>query len=72
MAKAVVKWFSPQKGWGFLVDSELSDKDIFVHYSAISMEGFKTLKEGDEVDYDLISSDRGPQASNVKLSQKVK
>jgi len=58
-----VKWFSDAKGYGF-IESE-SGKDVFVHHSAIKMEGFKTLSEGQEVEFDEASGPKGPQATNV-------
>jgi CspA family cold shock protein len=61
--KGVVKWFDADKGYGFL--SSEDGKDIFVHFSAIQSEGYKTLQEGDQVVFDVKSSDRGPQAANV-------
>ena len=63
MAKGKVKWFNNQKGYGFVV----SDKgnDVFVHYSVIQGDGYKTLKEGEEVEYELIQSEKGEQAKNV-------
>jgi CspA family cold shock protein len=58
-----VKWFSPQKGYGFI---ELDgSKDVFVHYSAIQSSGFKTLQEGQEVEFELVEGQKGPQAANV-------
>lgn len=63
--KAVVTWFNDSKGYGFLRSPE-HDRDIFVHYPAIQGEGFKTLAEGQEVDFDLIDGPKGPQASNVR------
>ena len=63
MNKGTVKWFNNQKGYGFITDSE--GKDIFVHYSAIQCDGFKTLEEGDSVTFEVTESNRGPQASNV-------
>lgn len=64
MALGKVKWFNQEKGFGFITDSE-DNKDIFVHFSAIQAEGFKTLEEGQEVEFDIVDSDRGPQAQNV-------
>lgn len=62
-----VKWFNSEKGYGFITTDE--GNDIFVHYSAIKEEGFKTLNEGEKVEFEVIEGDRGPQASNVeKLS----
>ncbi len=58
-----VKWFSDQKGYGFIVREESGD--IFVHHSAIKMDGFRTLKEGEAVVYDLLESPKGYQAVNV-------
>ena len=59
-----VKWFNDAKGYGFISPSE-GDKDLFVHMSSIQMEGFKTLKDGQEVEYEVGESDRGPVAQNV-------
>ncbi len=58
-----VKWFDAQKGYGF-IEREDGD-DVFVHFSAIEDEGFKTLEEGQEVEFEIVEGDRGPQASNV-------
>ncbi len=58
-----VKWFNPEKGYGFI--ERPGERDVFVHWSAIQMEGYKTLEEGDEVEFDLVDSERGPQAANV-------
>jgi CspA family cold shock protein len=60
-----VKWFSDQKGYGFIVHGD--SPDIFVHHSAIQMEGFRTLKEGEAVVYDVMESPKGLQAVNVSL-----
>ena len=62
--KATVKWFNDSKGYGFLSPSD-GGKDLFVHMSEIKMEGFKTLKEGQEVDFEEGVSDKGPCATNV-------
>ncbi|HHY42333.1 MAG TPA: cold-shock protein [Thermoanaerobacterales bacterium] len=60
-----VKWFNQEKGYGFIeVEGE---KDVFVHYSAINQEGFKTLKEGDVVEFDVVEGQKGPQAANVTV-----
>ena len=58
-----VKWFNNQKGYGFISDE--NGKDIFVHYSGLNMPGFKTLNEGEAVEFDVIEGTKGPQAVNV-------
>ena len=63
MLQGTVKWFNAKKGYGFINDAE--GTDIFVHFSAIVMDGFKELKDGETVQYDLIQGERGPQAINV-------
>ena len=63
MAKGIVKWFSDKKGYGFIEQED--GQDIFVHYSAIDMPGFKTLAEGDRVSFEVEDSNRGPVAKNV-------
>ena len=63
MADGVVKWFSDKRGYGFI--EKEGGGDIFVHYSAINMDGFKTLSEGDRVTFDVEEDDRGPSAKNV-------
>ena len=61
--KGTVKWFNAEKGYGFIqVDG---GDDVFVHFSAIQGEGFKTLDEGQEVEFDITQGNRGPQAANV-------
>jgi CspA family cold shock protein len=64
LATGRVKWFNDSKGFGFIEGQE-EGKDIFVHYSAIQDEGFKTLQEGEEVSFDIIQGPKGPQAANV-------
>ena len=61
--KGIVKWFNSQKGYGFIVGED--SKDVFVHFSAIQVDGYKTLEEGQKVEYDIEQSPRGPQAVNV-------
>lgn len=63
MAVGKVKWFNAEKGFGFITSEE--GKDIFVHFSAIKADGYKSLEEGQTVDYDVTETDRGPQAQNV-------
>ncbi|ANS76086.1 cold-shock protein [Paenibacillus yonginensis] len=58
-----VKWFNAEKGYGFIETSE--GGDVFVHFSAIQAEGFKTLEEGQDVEFDIVEGARGPQAANV-------
>ncbi len=65
MATGQVKWFNDSKGYGF-IQTDGTERDVFVHYSAIQGDGFKTLAEGQKVDFDLIEGPKGPQASNVE------
>ncbi|MCQ6276597.1 cold-shock protein [Bacillus sp. V3B] len=58
-----VKWFNAEKGFGFIESSE--GQDVFVHFSAIQTEGFKTLEEGQDVNFEVVEGNRGPQAANV-------
>lgn len=62
--KGTVAWFNNAKGYGFLTHNE--GKDVFCHYTAIESEGYKSLKEGDAIEFDVIQGDKGPQAANVK------
>ena len=61
--KGTVKWFTAKKGFGFISDEE--GNDVFVHFSALQMDGFKVLDEGDEVEFEVIDGEKGPQAANV-------
>lgn len=63
MAEGTVKWFSEKRGFGFIEQED--GQDLFVHFSAIQSEGFKTLVEGDRVSFEIEESDRGPKAKNV-------
>ncbi len=66
MSRGRVKWFNNEKGYGFIEYEGLVDEDIFVHYSSIEQEGYKTLKEGEIVEFTLIETAKGNQAINVK------
>jgi CspA family cold shock protein len=67
MASGKVKWFDNKKGFGFIAQD--SGQDVFVHHTSILGSGFKTLNEGEEVNFDVISSDKGPKAQNVQRVQ---
>lgn len=67
MTRGLVKWFDPKKGYGFIVGPE--GQDVFVHYSHIQSEGFRTLKDGEAVDYELIQGEKGWQARTVKAAE---
>ena len=67
MAKGTVKWFNEKKGYGFITDE--AGNDVFVHFSAIVDEGFKTLNEGQAVEFEIVEGARGPQAANVVKKQ---
>ncbi len=64
MAKGTVKWFNDQKGYGFITPED-GAKDLFVHHSSIQGEGFKSLQEGQSVEFEMTEGEKGPQASNV-------
>lgn len=63
MAEGKVKWFSNSKGYGFI--EQEGGKDVFVHFSAIKGDGFKSLEEGQKVKFDIVEGEKGPQATNV-------
>ena len=63
MNKGTVKWFNNKKGYGFISDE--AGNDVFVHYTGLNMEGYKTLEEGQEVEYEVTEGAKGPQAINV-------
>lgn len=63
MKKGTVKWFNAKKGFGFISDE--SGNDVFVHFSALEMDGFKVLEEGDAVEFEVVEGGKGPQAANV-------
>lgn len=63
MQQGTVKWFNAKKGYGFISDAE--GKDVFVHFSALNMEGFKELKDGEQVEFEVADGAKGPQAANV-------
>lgn len=65
MVVGLVKWFNDAKGYGF-IQQEGSERDVFVHYTAITGDGFKTLSEGQRVNFELIDGPKGPQAANVQ------
>ena len=68
--KGKVKWFNESKGYGF-IEKEDGSGDVFVHFAAIQGDGFKTLKEGDQVEFDVVASDKGPKAENVNKIEEI-
>ncbi len=66
MSKGKVKWFNAEKGYGFIENED--GGDVFVHFSSIQKDGFKTLEEGQAVSFEIVQGAKGPQASNVQLA----
>jgi cold shock protein len=64
--EGTVKWFNGQKGFGFIV-RDIGQDEVFVHYSAILMDGYKSLKEGDRVSFEIVPAEKGPMAKDVRL-----
>jgi CspA family cold shock protein len=67
MSKGKVKYFNEHKGWGIIAPSD-EERDVYVHYTAIKMDGYRTLQEGQEVFYEIHHTDQGPSARNVTLA----
>lgn len=67
MATGIVKWFNDARGFGFITPDE-GGEDLFAHFSAITMNGFKTLKEGQKVSFDVVQGPKGKQASNIQAA----
>ncbi|MEI6361925.1 MAG: cold-shock protein [Actinomycetes bacterium] len=67
MAQGTVKWFNSEKGYGFIAQSD-GGPDVFVHYSAIQSDGYRSLEENQAVEFDIVSGPKGPQADNVRLT----
>ncbi|NLK62569.1 MAG: cold-shock protein [Fusobacteria bacterium] len=65
MLKGTVKWFNSEKGFGFITSED--GKDVFVHFSQINKDGFKSLEEGEKVSFEVVDGEKGPQASNVTI-----
>ncbi len=69
--KGTVKWFNAKKGFGFINEDGKEEEDIFVHFSSINADGFKTLNDGDEVEFEIGQGQKGPQAENVIVTKKA-
>ena len=67
MAQGTVKWFNAEKGYGF-ISVEGGSSDVFVHYTAIQMQGYKSLEEGQRVEFEVVQGQKGPQADNVRAA----
>ena len=68
MARGTVKWFNNAKGYGFLLQED-DGSDVFAHYSEITMEGYKTLKAGQRVEFELVDGDKGKHANSIRLAE---
>ena len=66
--KGTIRWFNNKKGYGF-IQNNTDAKDIFVHYSAVVMDGYKTLKTNDKVTFEIVQGEKGPQAANVVVTE---
>lgn len=68
MATGIVKWFNAEKGYGFITvtSEDANGQDVFVHYRSIEMKGFRTLEEGQSVEFDITAGEKGPQAEHVR------
>ena len=69
MARGKVKWFNDAKGFGFILQEEGQGPDVFVHHTQIVQEGFRTLVEGQEVEFEIVQGPKGPQAANVQKAE---
>lgn len=69
LLRSKVKWFDSQKGYGFI--RREGETDVFVHYTAIVQEGYRTLNDGEDVEYEIVETERGPQARNVRRVEKA-
>ena len=70
MSDGTVKWFNPRKGYGFIATPD--GRDVFVHYSSMSGDGYRTLEEGDPVTFDMVEGEKGPRAENVVVSKSAR
>ena len=70
MAQGTVKWFNAEKGFGFIAQENGGD-DVFVHYSGLQMEGFKTVNEGDTVEFEIANDGKGPRAEKVVVTERA-
>jgi CspA family cold shock protein len=68
VTKGTVKWFSDQKGYGFITPEDEGGKDLFVHFSSIDGDGYKSLEDGQAVEYEAAEGKKGPEAQNVRIA----